>query len=198
MTKQFSWVLLPYCSLPGFPFPMKSLALSAHMSVRTIHFWMVRQEPSFALERVYLPATNGSSGRGVSLAVTDILTTRGTQGPACPPMDKAQWPQLGPFSPGLLLMWTTGQSAPMGEEQETPLTPLPFLLFFLSLTLPHLPLFSSPLVPDAGIWSKGLSLSWGLETDHLLLAENANFGSGLVSGRAKFQLSSLEAQGKVS
>ena len=30
-------------------------------------------------------------------AKTDILTTWGTQGPACLPMDQTQWPQLGPF-----------------------------------------------------------------------------------------------------
>ena len=34
----FSWVLLPYCSPPGHPFPLKSLALSAHVSPWTIHF----------------------------------------------------------------------------------------------------------------------------------------------------------------
>ena len=36
--EQFSWVPLPCCSPPGGPFPIKSLALSAHMSPRTIHF----------------------------------------------------------------------------------------------------------------------------------------------------------------
>ena len=59
------------------------------------------------------------------------------------------------FVPGLLLMCTTGQSAPIGKEQETLLTSLPFPLSFLSLTLPILPCFSSPSVLDAGIWSKG-------------------------------------------
>ena len=37
-TASFSWVPLPYCSPPGCPFPIKSLALSAHVSPRTIHF----------------------------------------------------------------------------------------------------------------------------------------------------------------
>ena len=68
-----------------------------------------------------------------------------------------------PFVPGLILMWTTGQSAPTGKEQETLLISLPFS--FLSFILPILPLFSSPLVLDAGIWLKGLDLSWGLEID---------------------------------
>ena len=35
---QFSWVPLPSCSPPGGPFPIKSLALSAHVSPQTIHF----------------------------------------------------------------------------------------------------------------------------------------------------------------
>ena len=33
-----SWVPLPYCSPPGCPFPIKSLALSAHVSPQTTHF----------------------------------------------------------------------------------------------------------------------------------------------------------------
>ena len=60
-----------------------------------------------------------------------------------------------PFVPGLLLTWTTGQSAPTDKEQEILLTSLPSPLSFLSLTLPILPCFSSPPVLDAGIWSKG-------------------------------------------
>ena len=39
--EQFSWVPLPSCSPPGCPFPIKSLALSAHVSPRTIHFRML-------------------------------------------------------------------------------------------------------------------------------------------------------------
>ena len=88
---------------------------------------------------------------GLFFAETDILTTRGTQGPACLPMDQTQRPQLEPFVPGLLLTWTTGQSALTGKEQETLLTSLPFPLSFLSLTFPILPLFSSPLILDEGI-----------------------------------------------
>ena len=63
-----------------------------------------------------------------------------------------------PFVPSLLLMQTTGQSAPTGKKQETLLTSLPFPLSFLSLTLPSLPFFSSPLVLDAGSWLKGPQL----------------------------------------
>ena len=56
-----------------------------------------------------------------------------------------------PFVPGLLLMRTTGQSAPTGKKQEILLTSLPFSLSFLSLTLSILLCFSSPLVLDTGI-----------------------------------------------
>ena len=84
-----------------------------------------------------------------------MLTTRGTKGPACLPVDQTQRHNWDPFVPGLLLMWTTGQSALTGKGQETLLTSLPFPLSFLSLTLPILPCFSSPQVLDAGIWSKG-------------------------------------------
>ena len=38
MAELFSWVPLPYCCPPGCPFPIKSLALSAHVSPQTIHF----------------------------------------------------------------------------------------------------------------------------------------------------------------
>ena len=46
MTEQFSWVPLPYCSLPRCPFPIKSLALSARVSLDN-SFPSVRQELSF-------------------------------------------------------------------------------------------------------------------------------------------------------
>ena len=41
----FSWVPLPYCSPPGRPFPIKSLAVSADASSRTIHFWVLDKSP---------------------------------------------------------------------------------------------------------------------------------------------------------
>ncbi|KAI4549117.1 hypothetical protein MG293_001447 [Ovis ammon polii] len=46
----------------------------------------------------------GSYGGAKSIVIgekakTDILTTQGTQGPVCLPMDQTQWPQLGPFCP---------------------------------------------------------------------------------------------------
>ena len=45
VTEQFSWVPLPFCSPPGRPFPIKSLALSAHVSPRTLHFWVLDKSP---------------------------------------------------------------------------------------------------------------------------------------------------------
>ena len=36
---------------------------------------------------------------GLCFAEADILTTQGTQGPACLRMDQTQRPQLGPFRP---------------------------------------------------------------------------------------------------
>ena len=154
MAEQFSWVPLPYCSPPGCPFPIKSLALSAHVSPRTIHFRVLDKSPVSGPGRGPSSCNKWRLWRGLFFPETDILTTRGTQGPACLPMDQTQWPNWDPFVPGLLLTRTTGQSAPTGKEQETLLISLPFPLCLLSLTLPILPCFSSPPVLDAGIWSK--------------------------------------------
>ena len=43
--EQFPWVPLPCCALPRCPFPTKSLALSAHVSPQTIHFWVLEKSP---------------------------------------------------------------------------------------------------------------------------------------------------------
>ena len=45
VTEQFSWVPLASCSPPGCPFPIKSLALSAHASPLTIHFRVLDKGP---------------------------------------------------------------------------------------------------------------------------------------------------------
>ena len=45
VAEQFSWVPLPYCFLPGCPFPIKSLALSAHVFPQTIHFRVLDKSP---------------------------------------------------------------------------------------------------------------------------------------------------------
>ena len=45
VAEQFSCVPLPYCSPPRCLFPIKSLALSAHVSPWTIHFWVLDKRP---------------------------------------------------------------------------------------------------------------------------------------------------------
>ena len=45
VTELFSWVPLPSCSPPRYPFPIKSFALSAHVSPRTIHFRVLDKSP---------------------------------------------------------------------------------------------------------------------------------------------------------
>ena len=45
VAEQFSWVPLPSCSPPTCPFPIKSLALSADVSLQTIHFWVLDKSP---------------------------------------------------------------------------------------------------------------------------------------------------------
>ena len=41
----FSWAPSPSCSPPGCPFPVISLALSAHVSTQTIHFQVLDKSP---------------------------------------------------------------------------------------------------------------------------------------------------------
>ena len=45
VTELLSWVPLPCCSPPRRPFPIKSLALSADVSPRTIHFRELDKSP---------------------------------------------------------------------------------------------------------------------------------------------------------
>ena len=86
-------------SIGGGPFPIKSLALSAHVSPRTIHFRVLDKSPVSGPGRGPSSCNKWRLWRGLFFAETDILTTRGAQGPACLPMDQTQWPQLGPFCP---------------------------------------------------------------------------------------------------
>ena len=57
MGEQFSWVPLPSCSPPRRPFPIKSLALSAHVSSQTIHFQVLEKRQVSGPGRGPLPAT---------------------------------------------------------------------------------------------------------------------------------------------
>ena len=95
----FSWVPLPYCSPPGCPFPIKSPALSAHVSPRTIHFQVLDKSPvsGFGMCPPFLQQM--ATLVRLFFAETDIVTTWGTQGPACLPMDQTQRPHPGPFCP---------------------------------------------------------------------------------------------------
>ena len=45
VTELFSWVPLPSCSPPECPVPIKSLALSVHVSPWTIHFRVLDKSP---------------------------------------------------------------------------------------------------------------------------------------------------------
>ena len=67
VTEQFSWVPLPYCSPPGCPFPIKSLALSAQVSPRTIHFRVLDKSP------VSGPGRGPPSCNSISLKTTSVL-----------------------------------------------------------------------------------------------------------------------------
>ena len=96
---QFSWVPLPCCSPPGCPFPVKSLALSAHVSPWTIHFRVLDKSPVSGPGRGPPSCNKWQLWRGLFFTESDILITRGTQGPACLPVDQTQQPQLGPFCP---------------------------------------------------------------------------------------------------
>ena len=57
VAEPFSWGPLPCCSPPGRPFPIKSLASSARVSPRPIHFRVFDKSPLSGPGRVPLPAT---------------------------------------------------------------------------------------------------------------------------------------------
>ena len=81
------------------PFPSKvSCFVSTYVSSDN-SFPSVRQEPSFGPWKGSLVLQQMVTLVGFFFAETDILTTRGTQGPALLPMDQTQRPQLGPFCP---------------------------------------------------------------------------------------------------
>ena len=114
VAEQFSWVPLPSCSPPRHPFPIKPLALSAHVSPWTIHFWVWDKSPLWGPGRGP-PSCNkwwfwwdSSSLWLISWPIRvlkDQLAHWWTRPSGC------NW---DPFVRGLLLTWTTGQSAPTG------------------------------------------------------------------------------------
>ena len=78
VAEQISWVPLPSCSAPGHPFLVKSLALSAHVSPRTIHFLMLKQEPTLGpWKGVPLQATESDRNQtkvNKMMRITDLHT----------------------------------------------------------------------------------------------------------------------------
>ena len=98
IAEQFSWVPLPWCSPPRCLLPIKSLALSAHISAVN-YFPSVRQEPTLgALEGAPLPTTGNHEGTPIFLGAV-IWTAQGSPGPALLPTDLTQRLQLGPVCP---------------------------------------------------------------------------------------------------
>ena len=97
-----STVLLCFLTLlpsTRVPFPIK---ISCFVSTRVSSdnsFPSVRQEPSFGPWKGSAFLQQMVTLVGFLFAETDILTTRGTQGPACLPTDQTQRLQLGPFCP---------------------------------------------------------------------------------------------------
>ena len=75
----FSWVPLPSCSPPRCPFPIKSLALSSHVSSQTIHFWVLGKSPVSGPGRGHPSCSKWWLWRELFFIATDIMTTRGTQ-----------------------------------------------------------------------------------------------------------------------
>ena len=77
VTELFSWVPLPYCSPPRCPFPIKSLALSAHVSIQTIHFWVLDTSPVSGPGRCP-PSCNTAMNIGmhISFLHTDFIFSR--------------------------------------------------------------------------------------------------------------------------
>ena len=51
VAEESSWVPFAYCFLPRHPFPIKSLALSAHVFPQTIHFRVLDKNPLSGLGR---------------------------------------------------------------------------------------------------------------------------------------------------
>ena len=68
----FSWVPSPYCSPPGCPFPIKSLALSAHVSPWTIHFRVLDKSPVSGPGR-------GTPSCNRATEVTELWLSKGIQ-----------------------------------------------------------------------------------------------------------------------
>ena len=80
------------------PFPNKVSCFVSTCVSSDNSFLSVRQEPSFEPWKGSPFLQQMATLMGL-FTETDILTTQGTQGPACLPMDQTQRLQLGPFCP---------------------------------------------------------------------------------------------------
>ena len=78
------------------PFPNKISCFDSTCVSMDNSFPSVRQEPNFGPWKGFPFLQQMVTLVGLFSAETDILTTRGTQGPACLPSDQTQ---LGPFCP---------------------------------------------------------------------------------------------------
>jgi len=101
-------------------------------------FLSVRQEPSFGPWKGSAFLQQVATLVGFFFAETDILTTRGTQGPACLPMDQTQQPQLGPFCPWSPADADNWPECPdwQGTRDFINLSPLPSLFLLLNPSYP--------------------------------------------------------------
>ena len=147
--EQFSWIPLPTALHLG-ALPNKSLALSACLSSDN-SFLSVRREPSFGPWKGFPFLKQMATTKGHLLHWYWHLDHSGYSGASLPANGPDPGAATGTLFPGLLLMQTTGQSAPTGKEQETLLTSLLFPLSFFSLALPIVPVF---LIPIPWSWTQ--------------------------------------------
>ena len=90
--EQFSWVPLLSCSPPGRPFPVKSLAFSAHVSPQTIHFQVLGKSPVSGPGRGP-PSCNKTTGRQVILLLLGEKTmTRSVASPGSMVTNPSRFP----------------------------------------------------------------------------------------------------------
>ena len=93
VTELLSWVPLPSCSPPGCPFPVKSLALSAHVSPRIIHFRGLDKSPVLG------------PGRGPPSCYIVTAQTLSTFGIICYQKPGARFPQNELFCGKKIRVW---------------------------------------------------------------------------------------------
>ena len=181
VAEQFSWVPYP-TTLPRCPLPIVSCFVST--SPQTILFWVLGKSPLLGPWRgpLFLQQLVTMKGLLFLLWLISGLLRVLQNHFACLRPDPAATTGT---RLSLVSSWH-GQLARVprpGKEREIfwPLLSHPSFQPILSYSI-----FSCPLVLDTGIWPKGLSLSWGSETDHLLLAEKLNFSSGWADFQSSF------------